>query len=132
MQVDQVEQENMQERRLIGGYRKLILWNEAKRLAVLIYRVTKGFPKNEEFGLVSQMRRAAVSVMSQIGEGWLRRSVKDKLHYLEIAEGSLRELESQGEVAHEVEYLIGENYREFDRQRAKVAYLLYRYKSKIP
>lgn len=77
------------------------------------------------------MRRAAISVMSQIAEGWLRRSKKDKLHYLEIAEGSLLELESQGEVAKEVGYWNEEKYREFDRQRAKVAFLLYRYKKQI-
>lgn len=121
----------MQEKKLISGYRKLVLWIEAKRLTVLVYQITKSFPRNEEFGLSSQMRRAAVSVMSQIAEGWLRRSVKDKLHYLEIAEGSLLELESQGEVAYEVGYLVGERYQEFDKQRARVAYLLYRYKFKI-
>lgn len=114
-----------------SGYRKLIVWKEAKNLTVLVYLLTEEFPRSEEFGLKGQMRRASVSVMSQIAEGWLRRSVKDKLHYLEIAEGSLLELESQGEIAKEVGYWNEENYQRFDSQRAKVAYLLYRYKSKI-
>lgn len=116
---------------MVSGYRKLVVWQEAKNLVVLVYRLTKDFPRTEEFGLKSQMRRAAVSVMSQIAEGWLRRSKKDKLHYLEVAEGSLLELESEGEVAKEVGYWTSKYYDEFDRQRAKVTFLLYRYKKSI-
>lgn len=116
---------------MVSGYRKLVVWQEAKNLVVLVYRLTEHFPKSEEFGLKSQMRRAAVSVMSQIAEGWLRRSRKDKRHYLEVAEGSLLELESEGEVAKEVGYWSDKHYGEFDRQRAKVTFLLYRYKKSI-
>ena len=116
---------------MISGYRNLIVWIEAKNLTVLIYQLTENFPRSEEFGLKSQLRRAAVSVMSQIAEGWIRRSTKDKLRYLEIAEGSLLELESQGEVAREVGYWDEEHYVKFDQQRSKVAFLLYRYKKKI-
>lgn len=116
---------------MISGYRKLIVWIEAKKLTVLVYRLTELFPKSEVFGLRIQMRRASVSVMSQIAEGWLRRSKKDKLHYLEIAEGSLLELESQAEVAKEVKYWNEKEYLEFNEQRGKVAFLLYRYKKSI-
>lgn len=116
--------------KLISGYRNLILWKEAKKLTVLVYQLTDKFPKSEEFGLKSQMRRAAVSVMSQIAEGWIR-SRKGKLHYLEIAEGSLFELESQGEVAKAVEYWSEKDYTKFDKQRAKVTYLLFRYKKGV-
>lgn len=115
----------------ISGYRNLIVWQEAKKLTILVYRLTENFPKSEEFGLKSQMRRASVSVMSQIAEGWLRRSKKDKLRYLEIAEGSLLEIESEGEVAKEVGYWDNQGYGEFDKQRARVAFLLYRYKKSI-
>lgn len=115
----------------ISGYRKLIVWKEAKNLTVLVYKLTDDFPKNEEFGLKSQMRRAAVSVMSQVAEGWLRSTKKAKLHYLEISEGSLLELESQAEVVKEVDYWNENQYSEFDKQRARVSYLLYKYKSKI-
>ena len=115
----------------MSGYRNLIVWREAKNLVVLIYRLTDGFPRSEDFALKGQMRRATVSVMSQIAEGWLRRSKKDKLHFLEIGEGSLLELESHGEVAREVGYWNDEKYKAFDRQRSKVAFLLYRYKLQI-
>lgn len=115
----------------ISGYRELILWKEAKELTILVYKLTENFPKNEVFGLQIQMRKASVSVMSQIAEGWLRRSKKDKLRFLEIAEGSLLELENQGEIAYAVSYWKDEEHDAFDRQRAKVTYLLYRYKSKV-
>ena len=115
----------------VTGYKNLIVWQEAKKLTVLVYKITEKFPKSEEFGLKSQMRRASVSVMSQIAEGWLRKSVKDKLHFLEISEGSLLEVESQAEIAKEVGYWSTAQYNEFDSQRAKVGYLIYRYKQKI-
>lgn len=117
--------------KLNSGYKKLIVWQEAKSLTILVYKLTSKFPKSEEYGLKSQMRRASVSVMSQIAEGWVRKSTKDKLHYLEIAEGSLLELESQGEIPTEVGYWTFKDYDKFDSQRAKVSYLLYKYKSKI-
>ena len=77
------------------------------------------------------MRRAVVSIMSQIAEGWMRKSSKDKFHYLEIAEGSLLELEGQAEVALGVKYWKSKDYDEFDNNRARVAFLLYRYKQKV-
>lgn len=64
--------ENTSKYQRISGYRNLILWQEAKTLTVLIYKLTHKFPRSEDFGLKSQMRRAAVSVMSQIAEGWAR------------------------------------------------------------
>ncbi len=115
----------------MSGYRNLIVWTEAKNLTLLVYRLTENFPRSEDFGLKIQMRRAAVSVMSQIAEGWLRRSKKDKLRYLEIAEGSLLELESQGEVTKGVEYWDDADYEKFSHQRSKVAFLLFRYKKQI-
>ena len=115
----------------ISGYKKLIVWKEALNLVILVYKLTANFPRSEEFGLKSQMRRASVSIISQIAEGWLRRSIKEKLHYLEIAEGSLLELETQGEVARAVKYWDKEKYEKFNDQRARVAYLLFRYKNKV-
>ena len=72
-----------------SGYKNLILWREAKNLVLLVYKITDKFPKSEEFALKSQVRRAVISILSQIAEGWLRNTVKDKLHFLNIALGSL-------------------------------------------
>lgn len=109
----------------------MIVWIEAKKLTILVYKLTENFPKEELFALTNQMRRAAVSVMSQIAEGWLRRPIKSKLNYLEITMGSLLELENQAEIAYEVKYFTDEDYADFDKQRAKVSYLLYRYMKSI-
>lgn len=114
-----------------GGYKKLLVWQEAKNLVVLVYRLTEDFPRHEEFGLKGQMRRAAVSTMSNIAEGWLRRSGKEKLHFLEISEGSLLELESEADVCFEVNYWSAKKKERFDKQKNKVGYLLFKYKKKI-
>lgn len=115
----------------IKGYRKLIVWQEAKKLVTAVYRLTESFPRTEDYALKGQMRRAAVSVLANLSEGWLRRSIKDKLHYLEMSEGSLLELEAEAEVAAEVGYWSKVVYEEFDKQRSHVGYLLFRYKHGI-
>ena len=115
----------------ITGFKNLIFWKEAKILVVLVYKLTNRFPRSEEFGLKSQMRRAAVSILSNFAEGWLRRSVKEKYLYLEISQGSIMELDAQGEIAFEVKYWDELSYELFEQQKAKVVYLLSRYMSKI-
>lgn len=110
-----------------GGFKKLIVWQRAKELVVLIYKLTENYPKSELFGLVSQMRRAAISVLSQIAEGYFRRSVKDKKHFLEIAQGSLLELESDIEVSRELDFISAENYENVLKKIGEVGYLLSKY-----
>lgn len=88
-------------------------------------------PKSEEFGLKTQMRRAIVSVISNFVEGYLKRSKKDKIRYLEIAQTSLMELEAQGEICLILEYWTDEQYSEFEEKRGEIAYLLHRYKQSI-
>ena len=77
------------------GYRGLTVWERAMELAEEIYRVTKKMPETERFGLVSQMQRAAVSVASNIAEGYGRESKDDYLKHLGYARGSLCEVETQ-------------------------------------
>ena len=74
------------------NYKKIKAWEFADRLALEIYRATKSFPKEEVYGLTSQMRRAALSVAANIVEGASRSSKKDYLHFLNISLGSLNEL----------------------------------------
>jgi four helix bundle protein len=80
-------------------HKKLVLWKKSIELVQLIYEITKSYPRDEEFGLKSQMRRAAVSVPSNISEGLSRATRKDKLHFLNIAQSSLAELDAQLEIS---------------------------------
>ena len=79
----------------IEGYKDLIAWQKAMDLVEAIYRVTEPFPSEEKFGLTSQLRRAAVSIPSNIAEGYSRRSRSDYVRFLDIARGSANEIETQ-------------------------------------
>lgn len=110
------------------GYHKLILWQKLKELLSLTYRFTSKLPQSESFGLIPQMRRAVVSVISNFVEGYLKSSKKDKHRFLEIAETSLLELEAQSEACLILGYWTDEKYEIFDKKRSEVGYFLYRYK----
>ena len=86
------------------SYKDLLAWQNAKALAVQTYRVTEGFPKSELFGLTSQMRRAAVSIASNIAEGQGRSSKPDFARFLRVSRGSLLELETQLQIAQELKF----------------------------
>lgn len=86
-------------------FRDLIVWQKAIRLCAAVYAVTRSMPAAEQFGLVGQMRRAAVSIPSNIAEGNARGTRKDYLRSLIIARGSLAELETQLVIAQELRYL---------------------------
>ena len=77
------------------SFEKLDVWNLSRKLTKNIYQISKKFPNEEKFGLVSQMRRAAVSVPSNISEGAARNSRKEFINFLHIAQGSVSELETQ-------------------------------------
>jgi four helix bundle protein len=81
------------------SHRDLLVWQEAMLLVEDVYRFTAVFPAQEQFGLVTQLRRAAVSVPSNIAEGFARATTKELLHFLSIAAGSLSELDTQVELA---------------------------------
>ncbi|HEY8665127.1 MAG TPA: four helix bundle protein [Tepidisphaeraceae bacterium] len=89
----------------IRTHRDLIAWQLGMRLAKEIYRVTRGMPKQELFGLTSQMRRAAISIPSNIAEGYGRGTTKDYLKHLRISRGSISELSTQYELAITLEML---------------------------
>lgn len=80
---------------MLKSYRDLLVWQKAIELTVLVYRLSEGFPEREIYGLTSQVRRAAVSVPSNIAEGYGRGSRREYLQFLSIAQGSLKELETQ-------------------------------------
>jgi four helix bundle protein len=105
-----------------GAYRNLLVWQEAMKLAELVYRQTLSLPKAEVFGLTSQMRRAAVSIPSNIAEGAGRNSTGELLQFLGIASGSLAELETQEALCVRLGYF--ESNTECARQMIRVGKLL--------
>jgi len=82
-----------------GDYRSLIVWQKSIALVRLVYQLTAQFPAEEKFGLTSQMRRAAVSIPSNIAEGQARRTTGDYIRFVSTAEGSLAELDTQLTIA---------------------------------
>ncbi len=90
----------------VQSYRDLMVWQKGMDLCALAYRVTKRLPKEEMFGLVAQTRRSAVSVPSNIAEGFGRDQTGYFVHFLRIAQGSLKELETQLLVCQRVELLM--------------------------
>ncbi len=86
------------------GYKELNVWKESMKLVGEIYRLTNNFPANEKFGLTSQMQRCAVSIPSNIAEGWSRNYDKVFIQFLNTAQGSAAELESQLIIAAELKY----------------------------
>ena len=89
----------------VFGYRKLIAYQKGKEVVKHTYRLLKKFPSEERYAMCDQLRRASVSVTSNIAEGVNRFSVKDKAHFIEMAYGSLMEVSSQFEIAEELGYI---------------------------
>lgn len=96
---------------MINTFRDLQVWQKGHSLVLAVYRVTKGFPAYEMYGIVSQMRRAALSVASNIVEGFKRRTVYDSIHFYNISEASLEELKYQLMVCHDLQYISEEEYK---------------------
>lgn len=94
----------------ITSYKDLIAWQKAIELAVVIYQLTAGLPDSEKFGLTNQIRRASVSVSSNIAEGFGRRSHAERLRFYEISRGSLNEVESQLIIATKIRYISDEDF----------------------
>ncbi|KKW17123.1 MAG: 23S ribosomal protein [Parcubacteria group bacterium GW2011_GWA1_50_14] len=84
------------------GYKNLVVWQKAKSLAIEIYKLTENFPEAEKYGITSQIRRAAISIPSNIAEGYRRNHQKEKVQFLTIAFGSGAELETQLEISEEI------------------------------
>lgn len=91
--------------RKIRTFTDLKAWQEAHKLVIIIYKTTKNYPKEEFFGLVSQMRRASVSISSNIAEGFSRGSYKEKIKFYRIAQGSLTELQNQLLISKDIKYI---------------------------
>lgn len=90
------------------SYRKLDAYQKAKEFVIYVYSLLKQFPKEEQYALCDQLRRAVISISSNIAEGMGRISVKEQIHFIEIAFGSLNETMCQLELAHELNYISHE------------------------
>ena len=114
-----------------ASYKDLLVWQKGIHLVKLIYKITQSFPSDERFGLISQMRRAAVSVPSNLAEGQARKSTAEFIQFVSQSEGSLAELDTQLIIAIELQYcarndanqtfeLIGELRRMLNSLRRKL------------
>ena len=101
-------------------FRDLIVWQKAMRLVTDVYRITRKLPKEEQFGLTSQLRRAAVSVPSNIAEGYGRNSNQDFIKFLRHANGSLFELQTQLIICLNLEFLNHEDFQSLEDQTREV------------
>lgn len=106
------------------GYKDLIVWQRSIDLALSIYDFVKGFPKEEIYGLTSQMKRASVSIASNIAEGSKRITEKDFKHFLVMAYGSVAELETQIELAKRLHFGDEARYSKIDGLLLEVAKML--------
>jgi len=112
-------------RSLVGeSYRDLIAWRKAMQFVLEIYRATRAFPRDELYGLTNQLRRAAVSVPSNIAEGQARYSPKEFRHFLSLSRGSLVEIETQLMIAQSLGYLSAKQSRKLLDEAAKLGRIL--------
>lgn len=109
-----------QEAGKIRSFTDLDAWKEGHKLVLQVYVVTKEFPKDEIYGLTNQLRRCAVSITSNIAEGFSRQTYKDKAQFYSISLGSVTELQNQILIARDVGYLSKEKFREIADQSVKV------------
>lgn len=107
----------------IKQFEDLLVWQKSHSLVLNIYKITKQFPYEEKFGLVSQMRRAAVSIAANIVEGFRKRSQRDKINFYNIAQGSSDELRYYIKLASDLGYLDGKE-KEIDKQLDEVGKML--------
>ena len=105
-------------------YRELIAWQKAIDFVVAVYEAAKEFPREELYGLTAQVKRAVVSIPCNIAEGQGRRTIKDFVHFLSIAYGSLREVETQLEIASRLGFLPADRLRSLLERAGEVGRLI--------
>ncbi len=116
---------------MITTYTDLIVWQKSMDLVIEIYKLTESFPKTEQYGIISQMRRASVSIPSNIAEGRRRGSKKEFKQFLVIAYGSGAELETQIEITKRLNYANIEKYKNIDSLLSEVMRMLNKLSSSL-
>lgn len=112
-------------------YKDLLVWQKSIEFVIEIYRVTKLFPLEEKFGLISQMRRAAVSVPSNIAEGYARRNKRENAQFINIAFSSGAELETQIIIAKRLDFVHANECQEIEKLLNEIMRMLYRYRESL-
>lgn len=102
----------------------MVVWQKGHSLVLNVYKVTNSFPRSEQFGLTNQLRRASVSITSNIAEGFSRQSIKEKIQFYYVAHGSLSEVENQTQIAFDLSYISENEYRNLLSQAQTVGKLL--------
>ncbi len=115
----------------INSYRDLLIWQKSIFLVTEIYKITGAFPKEELYGLTSQIRRASVSIPSNIAEGFGRNSTGDYKRFLQISLGSLYELQTQVEICSRLNYLSNEHYTDVQQKAFELEKMINSMISKI-
>ena len=112
-------------------FHKLIIWQRSHQLALKIYSISKLFPKDELFGLTSQIRRAVSSIPTNIAEGCGRASNKGFAHFLQIAIGSAAEVEYELLLAHDLNYINDDDYQALTEETVAVRKMIIKYQSEL-
>ena len=115
----------------INTFRDLIVWQKSHQLTLEIYKITIKFPSEEKYGLISQMRRAAYSVPSNIVEGHSRKSKKEFLQFLNIAKGSLEELKYFLILSADLNYISKQEQKQLEELTEEVSKILYSFTNKL-
>jgi four helix bundle protein len=113
------------------GYEKLIVYQKSFELVIITYKITKTYPKEEQFVLVPQMRRAAISVVANIVEGYSKTSRKELNRFLEISKGSINELELFFKVSNKLQYFDKIKFEQIITLIIEVKKLLYGYQKSL-
>ncbi len=108
----------------VVNFTDLLVWQKAHDLVLLVYKATKNFPEDEKFALTNQLRRAAVSITSNIAEGFGRNTSKDKVHFYSMSKGSLLEVQSQLYIAKDLGYIKFEDFNIFENQIVEIAKMI--------
>lgn len=111
----------------VQSYKDIIAWKKSHELVLLVYTYTDRFPKSEIFALSSQMRRCAVSIPSNLAEGFKRKSVNDSVHFYNIAQASLEELRYQLLLSKDLHYFSIDEYKKAEDLSDEVAKLIYKW-----
>lgn len=116
---------------MIKTFRDLNVWQKAHKLVLNIYRITKDFPKEEKYGLVSQLRRSAASVPTNIVEGFKRKSKTDYAHFINIADSSLEETKYHLILAKDLGYISDKDLEDLSNMCDEVGRMLYSFYKKL-